>query len=144
MLVFDEPQRVANWVAAQCGNDAPTVDAAIGFEKDGELRAGVYFDGMTDNNIFAHIASVAATLPKSLLAAVAVYVFTQLKLDRMTFAVASKNYAAGRLVRDMGATLEARLQDACGHGNDLNLYRLRADDEFSRRMLAQAELDHGE
>lgn len=143
MLVLDEAQRVADWVAAQSGNAAPTVDAAIGFEQDGALKAGVYFDALTDNNIFAHIASTANTLPRSLLVAVVVYVFEQLRLTRMTFAVPADNHAAGHLVAGMGACLEGRLADACGRGVHLNLHCLRADDDFSRRLLAFTEPDHG-
>lgn len=139
MLVLDEPQKVADWVAAQSGDAAPTVDAAIGFEQDGQLVAGVYFDGMTENNIFAHIANTAQVLPRPMLVAVAVYVFTQLRLTRMTFAVASDNHAGVQLVCGMGAQLEGRLHDACGHGRHLNLYRLGAENDFSRRVLAQAE-----
>ncbi|MGL4651544.1 MAG: hypothetical protein ACRC1H_19210, partial [Caldilineaceae bacterium] len=127
---------------AQCGNEAPTVDAAIGIEVDGALQAGVYFDGYTENNIFAHIASSMHTLPRSLLRAVAVYVFEQLKLSRMTFAVSSGNHAAVLLVTRMGAGLEAMLRGACGAHN-LNLYTLWADAPFARRILEMSETDHG-
>lgn len=142
MLVYDDPQRVADWVAAQSGAEAPTVDAAIGVESDGVLQAGVYFDGCTENNIFAHIASRMHTLPRSLLHAVAVYVFEQMRLTRMTFAVSSGNHEAVSLVTSMGAGLEAMLRGACGNHN-LNLYTLWADAPFTRRILELSETQHG-
>lgn len=134
-LVFDEPQRVATWVAACSGSDAPMVDAAIGYEDEyGRLTAGVYFDAMNENNIFAHIASVARVLPRSLLQAVTIYVVCQLKHERVTFAVSDANTQAKTLVEAMGAKQEARLSRACGN-HDLLLYVLWANDPFPQRLL---------
>ena len=65
MLVVDPPQDIANWVAAQYGCVAPSVDAAIGVADERGLLAGVFFDGMSENNIFAHIASQANVMPRS-------------------------------------------------------------------------------
>jgi hypothetical protein len=126
VIVYEPAQDIANWVAAQLGNEAPLVDAAIGYQVDGVLRAGVYFDTMTRNNIFAHIASEAPMLPRSLLTAVGKYVYKQLALERMTFAVPEDNARARSLVLALGSHLEARLRRACGDC-DLLLYALWRD-----------------
>lgn len=142
VLVVDRPQYVADWVASQSGEVAPTVDAALGFEYEGDLRAGVYFDAMTGNNIFAHIASTLHTLPRSLVIATAIYVYEQAELDRMTFAVAAGNHKTVKLVLSMGAELEGTLEKAAGRGLvgcDLYLFVLWKDSPFIQRILGKAE-----
>lgn len=136
MLVYDRPQEVADWIASQVGVTAPSVDAAIGFEVDGQMKAGVYFDMLTDNNVFAHIASTAVTCPPDLLAAVARYVFGQLGLDRITFAVSSGNAKTLDLVRGMGSLQEATLRQAC-RPHDLLLFSLWKRDPFPQRLLTR-------
>lgn len=134
MIVYDDPQAIADWVCGYHGYAAPTVDSAVGFVVDGQLVAGVYFENMTPNNIFAHITSVGGVLPKSLLAAVAHYVYVELDLERMTFAVPSDNAAVVSLVRGMGAEREATLERAFGDA-DMDLYVLWRGAEFAQRML---------
>lgn len=112
--MLDRPQYVADWVARRSGGMAPTVDAAIGVEHDGQLRAGVYFDGLTSNNIFAHIANDLPMIPRLLLAAGMRYVFRQLELERVTFAFPSGHSTVLRLMSHLGAQYEGRLRRAFG------------------------------
>lgn len=133
-LVFDRPQLVADWVAAQIGATAPSVDAAIGYEIDGTLMAGVYFDGYRQNNIFAHIAAKTSMFPQSLLAAVAKYVFHQLSLGRMTFAADCGDARLLAFLRGMGAEHEATLKQG-SDGRDTYLFVLWDTSEFPRRLL---------
>jgi hypothetical protein len=137
MLVMASPQTTAQWVAARCGSTAPTVDAAIGFVEDGQMTAAVYFDCFTGRNIFAHIASDRAVMPRSLLSAVAVYVYFQLGLDRMTFAVDASNRAAVRLVESFGAVLEGSLRGA-GAQSDLLVFALWRDARFTKLLLGDS------
>lgn len=133
-LVTDRSQDVANWVASQYGGDAPSVDAAIGYADDtGQLTAGVFFDGATDNNVFAHIASVGP-LPISLTRAVARFVYHQLGMERMTFFFSEKHTKVQNLVVTMGAAFEARLASAFA-GADGLLYVLWRDSPFVRALL---------
>lgn len=132
-LVLDDPQRVADWVGVELGAPAPSVDSAIGYEIDGELRAGVYFDAMTESNIFAHIAS-RAHAPRSMIVAVIQYVFGQLGLPRLSFAIPANNLKARQFVVDMGAYMETRLRQAAG-AHDLLIYVMWARDPFPQRML---------
>lgn len=142
LLVPDRPQEVADWVAAQSGRDAPSVDAAIGYEVNGTLKAGVYFDALTSNNIFAHIASSATTMPPDLLTAVVRYVYLQLKLTRMTFQVSSGDAKTVEFVRGMGALHEATLRQGCAP-HDLILFVLWAKDSFPQRLLTRG-VAHGQ
>lgn len=143
MVVFDPPQRIADWVCALRGCQAPTVDAAIGFEVDGDLVSGVYFDAATDNNVFAHIAKVGPLVHESLLIAVAEFVYKHTGLERMTFAVAEHDARTRAFVESMGAKLEATLERAAGPKSDLLLYVLWRGAEFVQRMLARGEVRRG-
>lgn len=134
-LVYDRPQQVADWVASQCGVEAPTVDAAIGFETGGELVAGVYFDAPTPNNAFAHIASTAGVLPRALLCAVVTYVYVQLGMERMTFLVSSENKRVLDFVMAMGARMEGGMRRAFGPAADGLWFVLWRDDPFAQNLL---------
>ena len=133
-LVYRQPQRVADWVAAQIGGHAPSVDAAIGYEIEGTLMAGVYFDGYCQSNIFAHIAAKTAMLPQSLMVAVAKYVYGQLGLPRMTFTADCGDARLLSFLRGMGAEHEATLKQG-SDGRDTYLFVLWDTSEFPRRLL---------
>ena len=134
-LIVDQPQLVADWVASRLGETAPTVDSAIGYESDGELRAGVYFDGLSGGNIFCHIASTTEMLPVGLLCAVAAYMFQQLKLSRATFPVDAGNEKVRTMLKGMGAEHEATLRGVY-EDRDMLLYTLRGSDPYPRRLLS--------
>lgn len=107
MLVYDRPQEVARWVAEKCGFEPPIVTAAIGYE-NGELKAGAFFDNLSDNNVFCHIAA-SVPLPYHFLVAVGAYVWVQLGLERMSFLVLDTNHRSLELVRSLGAVEEGRI-----------------------------------
>jgi RimJ/RimL family protein N-acetyltransferase len=131
-LVYGQDARVTEWVASQYGDPPPPSYSAIGFERNGELVAGVYFDGMSDNNVCAHIAAVGL-LPVELLAAVAAYAYNQLGLDRMTFMIEDDNTACIRFVEAMGAELEGRMVRTRKRGDTL-IYVLWKTCRFWRKL----------
>lgn len=136
MLVYGQDKRVTDWIADQLGYpDSFVCSAAIGYEVDGELRAGVCFDVASATNVYAHIASVATVLPVRLLAAVASYAFVQLKAKRMTFSVYDNNYACIRLVESLGAELESRMKFGYEGGDSLT-YVLWPTSRFFQRLLS--------
>lgn len=131
-LVYDVP-RVSAWMDEKLGQPPGTVQTAIGYERGGELVAGVAFDNLTDNNIFAHIVSKSPLLPAALLIAVGRYVFKQLGLDRMTFMVAESNDRCVGLIKKLGAKFEGRLARATKAG-DMLIFALWHDCEFGQRL----------
>lgn len=133
-LVLDAPQRVADWVGAKCGMPAPSVDAAIGYESNGELTAGVYFDGMLPNTVFAHIASEATVMPRGLLGATCRYAFRQLGVERITFMVSDLNFQAVDFIVRLGATQEARLCRAFGR-HDALIYTFWSSCRWAHRLI---------
>lgn len=120
-LVYGQDERVSQWVAAQNGEPPPPVVSAIGWERDGELTAGIYFDTMNSNNLFVHIASTGRIVPVEMLAAGFAYAYRQLGLDRLTFMIEDSNKPCIDFVESMGATLEGRLRGAAKSG-DVLLY----------------------
>lgn len=135
-LVYGQDDRVTRWVSEQLGHlEPPPGYAAIGFERNGELVAGVFFDGRTDTNVFAHIASSSPLMPPELLAAVYMYAFHQLKCERMTFMVDDDNSACKALCGGLGAMLEAELRR--GHKNGSTLLYVLWQREFERTPFFQ-------
>ncbi len=135
-LVWNEPQRVADWVGDRCGVAAPTVDAAIGYERGGALVAGVYFDGALPNTMFAHIASSAEAMPRGLLQATCTYAFEQVGVERLTFMVDDLNFEVVDFVVRLGAKEEARLQRAFGDSDAL-IYTFWRDCPWAKRLLGE-------
>jgi RimJ/RimL family protein N-acetyltransferase len=114
-LLLDDDARVNAWLDGQMGYAvASSIKPAIGFERDGELVAGVVFDNATDNNVFAHMASTVTTgVPIELLSACYLYAFKQLGLARVSLLVRADNVRCLRFIEKWGATLEARIERAC-------------------------------
>lgn len=132
MIVFDQKERVAAWVTAQCGfSGVPPCTAAIGFERNGGLVAGVILDAGSDTNMFAHIASAGVLIPWQLFAAVHTYAFRVSGLDRLTFYVNNDNVKCIRMVESMGAELEFEMKKARPGGSVLG-YVLWRDNRLSQ------------
>lgn len=146
-LVYGDDDRVTAWVAEQCGDGvAPPAYASIGYERNGDLVAGAYFDGMTQTNVFAHIASTSHTIPRALLVAVVDYAYRQCGARRMTFMVRDDNHKCIDMVLGMGAKLESVI--TYGHeSGDVLLFVLWEDGKFVGRLAARRwlieELSHG-
>jgi len=131
-LVYGQDERVTAWVAAQSGDAPPPPTAAIGYERKGELVAGIYFDGCSDNNIFCHIASTGL-MPVKLLAAGMAYVYRQLEFERVTLMVRDNNEKCLQLCQDLGAELECALSRGY-KGGDVLLFVLWNTNRFWRRL----------
>lgn len=120
-LVFDEKERVGDWVAAQVGQNASWGDHyAMGAEKDGELVAGIVFNNMTDSSATCHIAVSRVTkLFSALLDFGADYAFRRCGLLRLTGLVAADNPKALKLDKHIGFVEEGVMCKAANGGVDL-------------------------
>ena len=141
-LVYGQDERVTRWVAQQCGEDCPPpAYASIGYERNGDLVAGVFFDGRTETNLFAHIASSSTLIPPEFLYAVARFAYEHLGVRRMTFMVKDSNIPCVRMVQGMGAICEAVLEH--GHANgDTLLFVLWSDCSLYRRLRDKFDVKH--
>lgn len=136
-VIYGQDQRVVDWVAAQCGYEPPAANSAIGYERDGELVAGVFFDCCTDNNVFAHIASTAEIFPIDLLIACGAYVWGQCKLERVTYIVNDDNTKAIKFCEQIGAKLEGRMHRGHKNGDTLIFALFEKDCHLWQKVMGK-------
>lgn len=116
MIVTDK-ERIGPWVCERTGGTyEPTTAAAIGWESEGELVAGVLYDQYNGRSICMHVAAekpVTRTFTKTAFD----YPFNQLGVQKVIGLVDSTNDAALRFDRKLGFVEEARIKDAGKHGD---------------------------
>ena len=118
-------KEVVSWVAKQT-NDFGNfgTDIGIGWERDGELVAGVAYANWNGPNVECHIASRGPNwLTRKFLWTILDYPFNQLGVNRITVCVGEGNQRSRKFVEHMGFSLEARLSGAHQSG-DLLIYKM--------------------
>lgn len=123
-IVWDQPERVMQFVAARTGEDSYRDYSAIGLEADGEIVAGVVYECHTGPSVMMHVASDGsrAWLTPAYLAACFRYPFLTLGCLRVTGVVRADNHAAQRFDEHLGFRREGVIRSACADGSDLILY----------------------
>ena len=98
--------------------------SAIGLRRDGELVAGVIYDGFNGPNLWMHVAAVPgkAWLNRAYLTACFAYPFMQLGVARVSGYVHASNKEACRFDEHLGFKEEARLKGAAPDGGDVIIY----------------------
>ena len=124
-MIVTGPQ-VVDWIAKRTneyGNFG--TDVGIGWERRGELVAGVAYADWNGPNICCHIASDGSKrwLTRQYLWTIFDYPFNQVKAKRITVCVGEGNGASRRFVEHLGFELETTLQAAHPSG-DLLVYRM--------------------
>jgi hypothetical protein len=122
-LVFDQSERIGDWVAEQVGQTGSWGDFyAMGVERDGALVAGVVFNNYNGRNATAHmaVAKITRLLPL-LLAHAAQYAFVHCNLERITALVDTDNKKALRFDSKIGWEEEFLMQRA-GQVADLQVF----------------------
>lgn len=129
MLIWDCPEAINSWVGDHGGGRVfPGACTALGWaDSDGKLIAGLVFYNCNGVNLEVNIALSGKTFPIGLLKAGLHYVFSQLKVKRLTFTITEANIASQTLVRRLGAFPEATLRDAAPEG-DLLIFALFPSD----------------
>jgi len=122
-LVFDQKQRVGQWVAEQVEQTASWGDFyAMGAEQDGELIAGVVFNNFNEANATVHIAvKKSGRYLIELLRHCALYAFSTCGLKRLTGLVESGNKKALKLDYHMGFEHEFTMKHAGTDGQDIEV-----------------------
>lgn len=121
MIVAGRDRDVARFVAAHSRFFVAELlpYAAIGWERDGQLVAGVVFDNYVPPNIDMHIAGVGPWCAPRFFGECFRYPFEQLQVARVTSRTAADNTAALRFVRAIGFREEGRIREAIEGGLDL-------------------------
>lgn len=121
---------VVEWVAKRT-NEFGNFGCAtgIGWERRGEIVAGVAYADWNGPNVTCHIASDGSRrwLTREFLRVMFDYPFRQLRCRRITVCVGEGNRDSRRFVQHLGFTLEAALPGAHPTG-ELLIYRMWARD----------------
>ena len=118
--------RVLDFVQQQMPLNAVAGMQGIGLERDGELIAGVIFEGANGHNVWMHVAAKPGVrwLTRSYMTACFGYAFVQCGVSRISGYVESRNQAARRFDEHLGFTQEAVLKGAASDGGDVLIYRM--------------------
>ena len=97
---------------------------AIGLERDGELIAGVVYEGINPHNAWMHVAAKpgARWLTRAYLTACFAYPFVQCGVKRVRGYVSATNLQARRFDEHLGFKPEAVLEGAAADGGDVVIY----------------------
>lgn len=99
---------------------------AIGLRRDGELIAGVIYEGINGHNAWMHVAALPGRrwLVRDYLRACFIYPFVICGLNRVSGYVDESNTDARQFDEHLGFEEETRLRGAASDGGDVILYRM--------------------
>ncbi len=119
-LVVDDHRRVADWCRARIEHFAGwgSEPKAIGYEVDGELRAGVVYTNFNGANVFASIA-IDGGMNRRFLYAIFYNPFIAWGCRHITCAIEASNERSIRLCSHMGFTERGRLPESAINGEDV-------------------------
>lgn len=143
-LVFDDKQRVADWVSDQMPNGAAWHDYyAMGAEVNGDLVCGIVFEEYNGHNANVHIAvSKPTKLFLDLLDHAFVYAFQTMGVQRLTGLVEADNHKALRLDLKIGFQVEATMTAAGSSGQDVIILVLWPENYRGTRLWGKIESKH--
>ena len=118
---------VAEWVFQRVGGAVSAHSQGIGWQKDGEIIAGVAYECFTGGNIYVH-QCVQGRVPRMFWWAVTDYPFNQLGCKRITGLVESTNKKALELNKHIGFRVEATLEKAGQNDADMVVMVLWKED----------------
>lgn len=130
-LVLDDKERFGDWAITKI----PYVETwgswyeAIGLERDGSPIAAVIYNRYTGTDISMSYAGTPGTqwLTKGFLRAMWAYPFLQLKVQRVTGLIASRNEASLQFAQRMGAKVEGRLRNALPDDDQVLVGMIRSE-----------------
>lgn len=143
-IVWDQPERIMQFVAARVDEESFRDYTALGLEKDGEIVAGVLFTNYTRASILMHVASDGSRhwITPAFLAATFRYPFIQLGCRRVTGLVRADNADAQRFDEHLGFRREGVMREGTNDGCDLILYgMLKSECRFLQERLHVALLE---
>lgn len=122
--IVSDPGRVWAFVNGKTGVPAVAHMKGIGLEQDGDLIAGVVYEGFTGHNIWMHVAAEpgARWMTREYLRYCFYYPFVECGVGRVSGWVEDSNEAAKRFDEHLGFREEARLKGAARDGGDVILY----------------------
>ncbi len=114
---------VGHWIARQFNGVYPEGAAqAIGFERDGKMVAGMFFENFNGRSMIAHMA-INGRATAEFYRKCAEYAFKQCGVFKLIAPIPSENVKSIRLVEKMGFLEECRIFNASPDG-DIVLFTL--------------------
>lgn len=133
MIVVGQDRRVGDWVCARTGGSGYVEGVAIGWERNGQLTAGVLVDHYNGASACLHVAGDGKKwLTREFLYFVFGYVFEQLKLNVVIGLVPSWNTQALRFDLHLGFVEKCRIPGAVPDGDLVILTMTRGQCRWSR------------
>jgi len=125
-IIFN-PARVYDFVRQFIPVNMVSGMQGIGLGKDGELIAGVLYEGFNGHNVWMHVGAIPGKrwMTRAYLHAAFAYPFVQCGCSRVSGYVEANNAQARRFDEHLGFTQEAVLSGAASDGGDVILYVMR-------------------
>jgi RimJ/RimL family protein N-acetyltransferase len=127
--IISDPARV--WAFCRQYTPVPMVAGmkGLGLERDGELVAGVIYEGWNGVNIWMHVAAEPGKrwMTRDYLRYCFYYPFEELGCKRVSGYVEASNEVACRFDEHLGFQQEAVLKGAATDGGDVVLYVMRRE-----------------
>lgn len=103
---------------------------SLGLERDGELVAGVLYEGYNGPNVWMHVAAVPGRrwMNRDYLWYCFHYPFNEMNVQRISGYVNASNEQARRFDEHLGFKVEATLSGAAPDGGDVLIYVMRRED----------------
>jgi RimJ/RimL family protein N-acetyltransferase len=122
--LISDPRRVFDFVSSKNPMNWTDGNKGLGLEKDGELIAGVVYEGFNGANIWMHVAAEpgARWMTRDYLHYCFYYPFVELGCRYVRGYVEASNTAARRFDEHLGFTQAGVLQGAAADGGDVILY----------------------
>ena len=129
-VIVSNPGRVWSYVSQKSPVPISAGMQGLGVERDGNLIAGVLYEGYTGHNIWMHVAADPGKfwLNKKFLRSCFLYPFVQLGCQRVSGWVESSNQGARKLDEHLGFKQEAVLHGAARDGGDVLVYVMWRDE----------------
>jgi len=127
--IVSDPARVWAFVSKQIPVPIIAGMKGLGLERNGELVAGVLYEGWNGVNIWMHVALAPGKLPTmEYIRYCFYYPFVELGCKRVSGAVDANNRAARKFDEHLGFRQEAVLRGAAADGGDVILYVMRREE----------------
>lgn len=128
--IISDPARVYDFVSRLMPLNVVAGMKGLGLERDGELVAGVIYEGYNGFNVWMHVAAVPGRswLNRGYLRYCFEYPFIELGCRRVSGYVEARNQDARRFDEHLGFRQEAVLSGAASDGGDVILYVMRRED----------------
>lgn len=128
--IVSDPGRVWAFVKERVPIQCVAGMKGLGLERDGELVAGVVYEGFNGKNVWMHVAAEpgAKWMTREYLRYCFHYPFNEMGVQRVTGYVEASNTLARKFDEHLGFRQEAVLKGAATDGGDVILYVMWKDE----------------